>query len=161
MLSFIDNFRIVTSAKKDQMLGFSMRLKLHHINLVHTSVPELDAFYRDILDLKDEPGMSEKRKLDEGYPGAVSFMTDGNIQMHLAEKDLKIGFRTGQAVNPVERGHIAFRTDDMDAFIARLEEKGVPYSDFGDWAMTGWRQIFFYDPAGYVVEVHQVDGEDF
>ena len=52
-----------------------MRLKLHHINLVHTSVPELDAFYRDILDLKDEPGMSEKRKLDEGYPGAVSFMT--------------------------------------------------------------------------------------
>ncbi|MEL0002276.1 MAG: VOC family protein, partial [Rhodospirillales bacterium] len=79
-----------------------MKLKLHHINLVHTSVPELDAFYRDILDLKDEPGMSEKRKLDEGYPGAVSFMTDGNIQMHLAEKDLQIGFRTGQAVNPVE-----------------------------------------------------------
>jgi hypothetical protein len=25
----------------------------------------------------------------------------------------------------------------------------------GDWAMTGWKQIFFYDPDGNVVEVHQ------
>ncbi|WP_333670313.1 VOC family protein [Parvibaculum sp.] len=137
-----------------------MKLKLHHINVVSHDVPGLDAFYRDIMDLETEPGMTEKRKLDEGYPGAVSFMTDGNIQMHLAEKDLGIGFRTGQAVNPVEKGHIAFRTDDMDAFIERLVEYDIPYSDFGDWAMEGWRQIFFYDPAGNVIEVHQVEGED-
>jgi glyoxylase I family protein len=136
-----------------------MKLKLHHINIVSHDVPGLDAFYRDVLDLKTEPGMGAKRKLDEGYPGAVSFMTDGAIQMHLAEKDLAIGFRTGQAVNPVERGHIAFRTDDMDGFIARLKAKGIPFSDFGDWAMEGWRQIFFYDPAGTVIEVHQVEGE--
>lgn len=137
-----------------------MKLKLHHINIVSHDVPGLDAFYRSVLDLETEPGMGDKRKLDEGYPGDVSFMTDGDIQMHLAEKDMQIGFRTGQAVNPVEKGHIAFRTDDIDAFIARLEEKGVSYSDFGDWAMTGWRQIFFYDPAGTVIEVHQVEGED-
>ena len=136
-----------------------MKLKLHHINIVSHDVPGLDAFYRDVLDLKTEPGMGAKRKLDEGYPGAVSFMTDGAIQMHLAEKDLAIGFRSGQAVNPVERGHIAFRTDDMDGFIARLKAKGIPFSDFGDWAMEGWRQIFFYDPAGTVIEVHQVEGE--
>jgi len=37
---------------------------------------------------------------------------------------------------------------------------GIPYSDYGDWAMEGWRQIFFYDPAGAVVEVHQVDGDE-
>jgi len=137
-----------------------MKLKLHHINIVSHDVPGLDAFYRDVLDLKSEPGMGDRRRLDQGYPGAVSFMTDGNIQMHLAEKDLDIGFRTGQAVNPVEKGHIAFRTDDMDAFTARLKAMGIPYSDYGDWAMEGWRQIFFYDPAGTVVEVHQVDGEE-
>ncbi|MEQ9126190.1 MAG: VOC family protein, partial [Alphaproteobacteria bacterium] len=101
----------------------------------------------------------DKRRLDQGYPGKVAFMTDGAIQMHLAEKDLEIGFRTGQAVNPVEKGHIAFRTDDMDGFIARLKANGVPFSDFGDWAMAGWRQIFFYDPAGNVIEVHQVADE--
>lgn len=137
-----------------------MKIKLHHINVVSHDVPGLDDFYRNILDLKTEPGMSENRKLDEGYPGDVSFMTDGAIQMHLAEKDMEIGFRTGKAVNPVEKGHIAFRTDDIDGFIKRLEDKGVSYSDFGDWAMTGWRQIFFYDPAGNVIEVHQVEGED-
>lgn len=137
-----------------------MKLKLHHINVVSHDVPGLDDFYRNVLDLKTEPGMGDKRKLDEGYPGDVSFMTDGAIQMHLAEKDLQIGFRTGQAVNPVEKGHIAFRTDDIDGFIKRLEQKNISYSDFGDWAMTGWRQIFFYDPAGNVIEVHQVEGED-
>jgi len=91
-----------------------------------------------------------------GYPGDVAFVTDGTIQVHLAEKDLGVGFRTGQAINPVERGHIAFRTDDIDAVKKRLKEKGVPFSDFGAWAMKGWEQIFFYGPDGNIVEVHQV-----
>jgi catechol 2,3-dioxygenase-like lactoylglutathione lyase family enzyme len=139
---------------------YSMKIKLHHINIVSHDVPGLDAFYRDILDLEDEPTMSSKRKLDEGYPGDVSFMTDGDIQMHLAEKDLLVNFRTGLPVNPVENGHIAFRTDDIDTFIKRLEAAGVSYSDFGDRAVKGWRQIFFYDPVGTVIEVHQVVGEE-
>ena len=67
-----------------------------------------------------------------------------------------IGFRTKQAVNPLDRGHIAFRTDDIAAFKKRLDEKGIPYSDYGTWAMNGWHQIFFYDPEGNVIEVHQV-----
>jgi len=56
----------------------------------------------------------------------------------------------------VERGHIAFRTDDIAAFKHRLDEKGIAYSDYGAWAMKGWEQIFFYDPDGNIVEVHQV-----
>ena len=137
-----------------------MKIKLHHINIVSHDVPELDAFYRNILHLQDEPTMSSKRKLDEGYPGDVSFITDGDIQMHLAEKDLEVNFRTGLPVNPVEKGHIAFRTDDLDAFIQRLKDAGISYSDFGDRAVAGWRQIFFYDPVGTVIEVHQVITED-
>ena len=137
-----------------------MKLKLHHINIVSHDVPGLDAFYRDILDMQDEPTMSSKRKLDEGYPGDVSFMTDGDIQMHLAEKDLEVNFRTRLPVNPVEKGHIAFRTDDLDGFMKRLDDAGISYSDFGDRAVAGWRQIFFYDPVGTVIEVHQVTGEE-
>jgi hypothetical protein len=34
----------------------------------------------------------------------------------LATKDLSVGFRTNHIVNPLERGHIAFRTDDIEAF---------------------------------------------
>jgi len=134
-----------------------MKIKLHHVNFCSKDVPELAKFYRDVLDLEPERSLEAGRILDkQGYPGAVAFLSDGTTQFHLAEKDLNVGFRTGQAVNPVERGHIAFRTDDIDAFKRRLKEKGIPFSDFGAWAMKGWEQIFFYDPDGNIVEVHQV-----
>lgn len=134
-----------------------MELKLHHINFASKDVDALDAFYREVLDMAPKPDMTKSRVTSEGYAGKVAFVTDGNLQMHLAERDLGIGFRTGQAVNPADRGHIAFRTDDIAAFKKRLEEKGIAYSDYGAWAMKGWHQIFFYDPDGNVVEVHQAD----
>jgi catechol 2,3-dioxygenase-like lactoylglutathione lyase family enzyme len=132
-----------------------MKIKLHHVNFCSTNVAAMDDFYRNVLDLAPEPSMNASRVLEQGYPGKVAFVTDGTTQVHLAEKDLGVNFRTGQAINPVERGHIAFRTDDIAAFKARLEEKGIPYSDFGGWAMKGWQQIFFYDPDGNIIEVHQ------
>ena len=133
-----------------------MKLKLHHINLATENVDRMESFYRDILGL-DDPGDGlptlEKKK---GYSGDVGFAGDGAIQLHLAQKDMGVGFRTGQIVNPLERGHIAYRTDDLDTVKAELEAKGVPYSDWGDLAVAGWHQIFFYDPDGNVIEVHQV-----
>ena len=136
-----------------------MKLKLHHINFATKNVPVMDKFYRDVLDMQTIPDMGRTRVRDQGYPGDVAFISDGAIQMHIAEKDMQIGFRTGKVVNPVHRGHIAFRTDDLDAFRKRLDEKGIKYADFGDWAMTGWEQIFFYDPDGNVVEVHQAPAD--
>jgi len=102
---------------------------------------------------QDLPTLEKKK----GYDGNVAFRTDGSTQFHLAKKDMEVGFKTGHAVNPVDRGHIAFRTDDIEAFKQSLDEKGVPYSDFGNVAVKGWHQVFFYDPDGNVVEVHQVD----
>jgi glyoxylase I family protein len=133
-----------------------MKLKLHHINLCSTNVPAMDEFYRTVLDMEPEASLKTARIVDQGYAGNVAFLTDGTTQVHLAEKDLKVAFRTGQAINPLDRGHIAFRTDDIDAFKKHLEEKGIPYSNYGAWAMTGWEQIFFYDPEGNIIEVHQV-----
>jgi glyoxylase I family protein len=135
-----------------------MKLTLHHVNFCSTNVDAMDRFYRDILDLESEPSMNANRVMGQGYPGKVSFVTDGTTQLHLAEKDLQVSFRTGQAINPVERGHIAFRTDDIATFKRRLEENGIAYCDYGAWAMKGWEQIFFYDPDGNIVEVHQVHG---
>lgn len=132
-----------------------MKLKLHHVNFCTSDVPALDKFYREILDLEPEPSLHAVRDTQQGYAGKVAFLHDGATQFHLAEKDLGVGFRTKQAVNPLDRGHIAFRTDDIAAFKKRLEEKGIPYSDYGTWAMNGWHQIFFYDPEGNVIEVHQ------
>ena len=133
-----------------------MKIKLHHLNLCTQNVAAMDQFYRSVLELEQEPTMQASRATDEGsYDGKVAFVTDGTTQMHLAAKDLTVGFRTGQIINPLEKGHIAFRTDDMAAFKKRLEDKGIPYSDYGGWAIKGWHQIFFHDPDGNVIEVHQ------
>lgn len=133
-----------------------MEIKLHHLNLCTGNVAEMDEFYRSVLDLEPEPALAGNRVTSSGYSGSVAFVTDGTTQVHLAEKDLGVGFRTGNAINPLERGHIAFRTDDIEAFKARLKAKGIPFSDYGAWAMSGWEQIFFHDPDGNIIEVHQV-----
>jgi catechol 2,3-dioxygenase-like lactoylglutathione lyase family enzyme len=133
-----------------------MKLKLHHINLATENVGRMNDFYRNVLGLDKKTEDLPVLEKNKGYGGDVSFVTDGDIQMHLAQKDMLAGFNSGQFVNPVSQGHIAYRTDDLDAFIAHLEEQGIRYSDWGNQAVAGWRQIFFYDPDGNVIEVHEV-----
>ena len=135
-----------------------MKLELHHLNLCTANVEAMDAFYRDVLSMPAQPGRQSNRVTTDkngGYTGKVAFRTDGKTELHIAERDLAIAFRQKQAINPLERGHIAFRTDDIEAFKKRLDEKGIPYSDYGAWAMGGWYQIFFQDPDGNIIEVHQ------
>ena len=134
-----------------------MKLTLHHINLSTENVGKMDNFYRSVLGLSEESAGLPTLEKKKGYAGDVAFVSDGHIQMHLAQKDLLAGFRTGHIVNPVSQGHIAYRTDDIDAFKEHLEAEGVPYSDWGNAAVAGWRQIFFFDPDGNVIEVHQAD----
>ena len=61
-----------------------------------------------------------------------------------------------QHINPVEKGHIAFRTDDISKFKKILEENNIHYADYGTAFAKDWHQIFFYDPEGNVIEVHQL-----
>ena len=135
-----------------------MKLTLHHINLATEDVDRMDRFYRDVLGLSEETGGLPVLEKKKGYAGDVAFVTDGAIQMHLAQKDVLAGFNAGQMVNPVSHGHIAYRTDDIAAFKAHLEAEGIPYADWGNQAVAGWQQIFFYDPDGNVIEVHQAEG---
>ncbi|MCY4230703.1 MAG: VOC family protein [Alphaproteobacteria bacterium] len=132
-----------------------MKIELHHINICTKNVPELDRFYRAVFGLETIEGRENNRNLDQGYSGSVSFLTDGCTEFHLATQDLGVGHRMGHAVNPLERGHIAFRTDDIEAVKKRLTELDIPFSDYGTWAMGGWHQIFFQDPEGTIVEIHQ------
>jgi glyoxylase I family protein len=133
-----------------------MQIKFHHVNLCTGDVPGLDDFYRTVLDMEPEPSLNANRRIaEDGYSGEVAFITDGDIQFHLAQPDLDAAFKADKAINPLERGHLAFRTDDIEAFKRRLDEKGIRYADYGAWAMKGWSQIFFHDPAGNIIEVHQ------
>jgi catechol 2,3-dioxygenase-like lactoylglutathione lyase family enzyme len=79
----------------------------------------------------------------------------GRCRCTWLKKNLDVGFKHGQAINPVERGHIAFRTDDIAALMEILDTKGIPYSDYGTAFAKEWHQVFFHDPEGNIIEVHQ------
>ena len=132
-----------------------MKLKLHHLNLSTNNVTEMNAFYKNILFLDTETNDLPVLERKKGYSGDVEFVTDGNIQTHLAEKDLNVNFKTGHHINPLEKGHTAYRTEDLDAFKKHLDKNGIRYSDWGETAVAGWKQIFFYDPDGNIIEVHE------
>ena len=133
-----------------------MKLELHHINLSSHKVDEMNEFYLKVMQLKTETEGLPTLEKKKGYSGDVAFVSDGTIQTHLAEKDLDVCFNTGHSINPLEKGHIAYRTDDLEGFKKHLEKLSINYSDWGETAVAGWKQIFFYDPDGNVIEVHEV-----
>lgn len=135
-----------------------MKLEFHHINFVADDVDRMHDFYTNVLGLDDVPQQNFPRTQaneDEGYDGKIRFATEGKMQMHLAERDFGVAFKNGHVINPVEQGHIAFRTDDLAAFLKVLDDNGVPYSDYGTAFAKEWHQVFFHDPEGNVIEVHQ------
>ena len=133
-----------------------MKLQLHHINLSSDKVDQMNEFYLKVMNLQTETEGLPILEKNKGYSGDVAFVSDGKIQTHLAEKDLDVCFNTGHSINPLEKGHIAYRTDDLNAFKKHLNKLKVKYSDWGETAVDGWKQIFFYDPDGNVIEVHEV-----
>ena len=136
-----------------------MKLEFHHINYVSQDVEELDSFYRNVMKmetLSPEKFPRTSATKDKGYNGKIKFVTEGTMQMQLAEKDLDVAIKHNQDINPVEKGHIAFRTDDIEEFKRILEENDVPFSDYGTSFANEWYQIFFKDPVGNVIEVHQL-----
>lgn len=134
-----------------------MKLELHHVNVCTHDVPGLNDFYRKVLQLGGINDDEHVQDTTKGYYSGVEFVTDGQIEFHLATTDMGVSYRTKQPVNPLERGHIAFRTDDIEAFKKHLTDLGVPFADYGVWAMAGWYQVFFQDPAGTIIEVHQIN----
>ena len=134
------------------------RLEFHHINYVADDVDRMHAFYTGVLGL-DNIDASQfprtKAQGDKGFDGPIQFATDGKVQMHLAERALNLAFHNGQTINPLERGHIAFRTDDLARFLDVLDENNIPYSDYGTAFSQEWHQVFFMDPEGNIIEVHQ------
>ena len=135
-----------------------MKLEFHHINFVSKNIDDMNNFYKKILSMDSIPIENFPRTEeteDSGYSGKINFVTEGKIEMHLAERDLNVAFKNNQTINPVDNGHIAFRTDDIKTFIERLKKEKIPYSDYGTTFAKEWHQVFFQDPEGNVVEVHQ------
>jgi len=136
-----------------------MKFQYHHMNLCTENVAKTSEFYQTIFNLtrlQDEEHNLVGEETEERFDGVVDFLTDGEVEFHITKKDVNLGFEMKHFINPLERGHFCFRTDDIESFKKRLEEKGIPYADYGKWALAGWYQIFFHDPDGNIIEVHQI-----
>ncbi len=117
-----------------------VRVKLVGVHHVSVNVDDVDsalAFYVGTLGLvvrSDRP--------DLGFAGA--WLNAGDQQVHLMDASV-----------PTDQGqHFALRVDDLDATIGELRGEGVKVSD-AIRIGTG-RQAFLHDPAGNLVELHQV-----
>jgi catechol 2,3-dioxygenase-like lactoylglutathione lyase family enzyme len=145
-----------------------MKLRLHHVNVCSDDMKELHRFYSEALGLEvlpplpmielEEDVRSQPEDQGEWTQNVGFFDASGadELQIHASRRQAYLAARMGQSVNPLITGHFAFRTDDLDTLRTRLTKAGIPFSDYGEWSVRGWDQIFFTDPAGNVIEVHQV-----
>lgn len=142
-------------------------LHLHHVNVTSDYMPGLVEFYQDALglDLLPSPEMiattaSNTDDGNEAWDKAAKFFDAGDaseLQIHVTQRQPYLAAQEGHSVNPLISGHFAFRTDDLQAIKDRLDDAGIAYDDWGIWSVEGWHQIFLTDPAGNMIEVHQVE----
>jgi catechol 2,3-dioxygenase-like lactoylglutathione lyase family enzyme len=122
---------------------------LHHINLPAYEVRAMADFYRQALDLGEV-------EIPTGARDTVVLSVGGGRQLHLTRPMPSLLFDTGQFVNPVLRGHVAFQVPSVEAVMDRLKRLRAPFADYGTWALPTTHQIYFHDPEGSVVEAFEV-----
>ncbi|WP_417563114.1 VOC family protein [Microbacterium sp.] len=141
-------------------------LRLHHVNVTGDDLPALTDFYRNALGLNLLPSppmiatsASEGDDGDAEWEDGAKFFEAGDpteLQVHATRRQPYVATQEGHSVNPLISGHFAFRTDDIEEIKKRLTEHGIPFDDWGEWSVAGWHQIFLSDPAGNILEIHQV-----
>jgi glyoxylase I family protein len=143
-------------------------LRLHHVNVTSDDMSLLTNFYGNALGLNQLPSpamIATSKNADKDIDGdaewdtAAKFFDAGDpneLQIHATQRQPYLAAQEGHSVNPLIGGHFAFRTDDIEAIKARLTEHNIPFDDWGIWSVEGWHQIFFTDPAGNMIEIHQV-----
>jgi methylmalonyl-CoA epimerase len=127
--------------------------KIDHIGIAVKSIEETLAFYKTLgLSLAHTEAESEQRVV-------VAFLPAGKSEVELLEP---IDEEGPVARFLVKRGegmhHICFEVQDIEAILARLEEKGVELIDREPRIGTGGKKIAFIHPKdthGVLIELYQ------
>mgnify|MGYP001809711375 CR=1 FL=1 len=128
-------------------------LDVHHVSLIVSDLDRALAFYQRAfgLDRVERPPIT--------VPGI--WLACGLIQLHLIE-NRDGSFRQKPEIDTAD-WHFAFRTDDFDATLARLEaagfsedpdEDGVRRLFVNRHGRAGFPQLYLLDPDNNIIEVN-------
>ncbi len=118
---------------------------------LHTSITVKDmersiAFYTELLGLT----LERRRRIPENR-AEVAFVIDpaSGARLELTHWDDKPTFEAGEQLD-----HLAFETDDLDAFLARVRARGVPVAKEPFQLQGGsGRLAFILDPNEVWIEL--------
>jgi len=136
---------LLTMNANGQNNNSELTFGVNHIAIAVTDLEESEYFYRDIIGLKQIP--------EPFGLGIHAWFEVGSTQLHVIKA----------AEERTERNkytHICFSVNDMDAFIEKISEHNLEYSDWNlnpgeiTTRVDGVKQIYFTDPDGYWIEVN-------
>jgi catechol 2,3-dioxygenase-like lactoylglutathione lyase family enzyme len=142
-----------------------MTWKIHHVNLPAHDVRESASFFNAIFGMRE--GVFQRPSSGGDFrsdPAALAaFEQEGadavglgvNNGLHIVKPVPSFAKANGLQHNPTIGGHVAITVPDLDAVKRRLDDAGIMYSDAGQYAMLGYRQIYLYDPSMNLLEVNQ------
>lgn len=139
------SFTLSLNAQDSNKFKFSF----NHLALCVKDVNRSAAFYKNVLQLTE---ITNRTKME----GIRWFSFGESKELHLISI-LKEDFKTNKA------DHLALSTPDFDAFIKKLGEMNIPYSDWPGALHTvnkradGVKQIYFQDPDGNWIEINSVE----
>ena len=114
-----------------------------HVNIRTVNLERMVAWYEDVLGLRSGP------RPEFPVPGAWLYLAETCV-IHLIEADPPPTLYTEGESLRME--HMAFRADDMDAFVSKLEERGIAYKLFPFEALD-IVLVFLRDPDGNRIHV--------
>jgi catechol 2,3-dioxygenase-like lactoylglutathione lyase family enzyme len=137
-----------------------MTWSIHHVNLPAHDVRETVAFFRDILGMTEgqfhrPPGNAGNFRSD---PAALAVFGEQNRGLHIVKPVPSFARDNNLLHNPTIGGHVAITVADLDAVRRKLDAAGFVYSDAGEYAMAGYRQIYLHDPSMNLIEINQPVG---
>jgi glyoxylase I family protein len=128
-------------------------LRWSHVALNCTDPRATAAFYMGLF------GFRTARVVPLGEDD-ILFLRQGDVYLELFRVPAGADERERSDDGPTKPGvarHLAFQTDDLDAFLSRAGD-AVPVAlgplSFDDF-IPGWRSVWLTDPDGVVVEVSQ------
>ena len=129
-------------AQDSTAFGFTF----NHMALSVTNLDSSVSFYQKVFQFKE---ITNRSKI-EGIRWLS--LTEG--------KELHLISIIKEKVTANKALHLAFTTQNFDAFVSRLDAMHIPYSDWpgAPHAITkradGVKQVYFQDPDGYWIEVN-------